>query len=157
MSKLLLLISCSFVCALNIGCSSLTHKRTAMTGIAFGVGTSVGYVSAPDSEKKEMHGFFWGAFSGLTAALISNYIYNEETAITTLQSENEKLKAEMQMFQNANKVLVSEGQGYFKTTQGETLFDGKKTKWKIYKVDKWIKETDQKLIHVDKAVEMDPL
>ena len=142
MSKLLLLISCSFVCALNIGCSSLTHKRTAMTGIAFGVGTSVGYVSAPDSEKKEMHGFFWGAFSGLTAALISNYIYNEETAITTLQSENEKLK---------------EGQGYFKTTQGETLFDGKKTKWKIYKVDKWIKETDQKLIHVDKAVEMDPL
>lgn len=142
--------------ALFCSCATPRQSRIASTLSGFAAGSAMGYSTAPTGERKEMHAMYWGGIVGLTSAILSNYYFAEETQVQQYQLENSKLKAELDLIQNANKVLLKEGKGYFKNASGEEFFNNGKAKWRIYQIDQWKKEGPNQLYHRDKMVELLP-
>lgn len=155
MTYLLRLLLCFSL--LLAACSTPQKSRTAVTLGSFVVGAGLGAATAPSDERKELHAMYWGGLLGVGAALISNYYFSEENEREKLVLENEKLKAQMELFQNANTVLLKEGKGYFKGTAGEEYFQGGKARWRLYQIDKWSKDGANRMYHQDRMVEVVPM
>lgn len=151
-SQLILLLLCVSLCS----CATPSKSRLATTVGSFALGLGVGSASAPKDERNDLHAIYWGGIFGVTAAIAANYYFNEEDSLKVSQLENEKLKAELELIQNANKVLLKEGQGYFKNAAGEEYFQSGKAKWRIYQIDKWSKDGPNRLYHQDRLVELIP-
>lgn len=128
-------------------------KRLELAGTGFLSGLAIGAANTPQDEKKELHAMYWGSVFGLTAAIIGNFIYDDNKDLSYLKQENAKLKSDLELFQNGNKVLLEQGQGQFKN---QPQLVGKKANWKVYQIDKWSKESDNKLLHQDKMIEITP-
>ncbi|MFN7455439.1 MAG: hypothetical protein ACK5RO_12355 [Pseudobdellovibrionaceae bacterium] len=128
----------------------------AATTLAFAGGALIGGQTAPKDERKELHSMYWAGIAGLSAAVISNYVYSEEEELLKARLEIEKMKAEMDLLQNSKKILVKEGTGYFQNPQGEQFFQKGKAKWRIYEIDQWVKDGPYRLYHQDKMVELFP-
>jgi hypothetical protein len=137
-------------------CATPTRSRTATAAVGFAGGAIVGASTTPVGERQEMHALYWGGILGLISSLAANYYFDDQEALHTSQLENEKLRADLELFKSANKALLKEGSGYFKNPQGEEYFHTGKAKWKIYQVDKWSKESPTRLYHQDKMVELVP-
>ena len=148
---------CVVLLILQTACATNRQNRWAVTGASFAAGTAIGVASAPASERKELHGVYWGALMGLAGALISQEIFSDEKEIERLNLENQKLGLQMDMIQNANTVLLRSGKGYFKTSTGEELFSSGKARWRLYQIDKWTKNGPNQMIHQDRMVELLPL
>lgn len=142
---------------IQIGCATNREKRWLTTGAAFTAGLGVGAASAPAGERKELHSVYWGALLGLGAALISQEIFSDEKEVERLALENQKLGLQLNLIQNANSILLREGKGYFKSPTGEELFSSGKAKWRLYQIDKWVKNGPNQLFHQDRMVELLPL
>ncbi|MFN7729449.1 MAG: hypothetical protein ACK5P7_09870 [Bdellovibrio sp.] len=138
------------------GCTTPNQKRLALAASGFAAGTAIGTATAPADERKELHAIYWGSLMGLGAALAGNYIFNDETHLSLLSQENQKLKAELDLIQAGTKILVDQGKGKFKNPVGEIELQGKKANWKIYQVDRWTKEGPNRLYHQDKMIEITP-
>jgi hypothetical protein len=137
-------------------CQTPLKSRLAATGGAAGLGYVLGATTAPKNERTELHGMYWAGILGLTAAIASNYIYNDEAKLKASQLENEKLKAQLDLINQANQVLLKEGKGYFKNSSGESLFQNGKAKWRLYQIDQWEKDGPNKMYHKDKVLEIIP-
>ncbi len=139
------------------GCATNRQNRWAATGGAVAVGLGVGAATAPNNERKELHAVYWGALLGLGAALISQEIFSDAKEIERLTLENQKQSLQLDVIQNATTVLQREGKGYFKSPTGEELLPSGKAKWKLYQIDKWVKDGPTRLIHQDRMVEIVPI
>lgn len=139
------------------GCATNRENRWAMTGGAVAAGLAIGSASAPGEERKELHAVYWGAILGLGASLLSQEIFSDAKEIERLKSENQKKDLQLDLIQNGKTVLSREGKGYFKSPSGEEFFTGEKAKWRLYQIDKWIKNGPNQLIHQDRMVEIIPL
>lgn len=138
-------------------CATPKKNRMALTSAAFVAGAAIGSATAPTDERRELHAMYWGGILGLTAALIGNYLYDEEDALINSRLENEKLRAELDLVQSSNTVLLKEGKGYFKNPAGEEYFQNGKARWRLYQIDRWLKDGPNKLYHQDRAVELLPM
>lgn len=154
------ILTAAFVLTLFIfeaGCATNRQKVWATTGTAFVAGLAIGAAAAPANERKELHALYWGSLLGLGAALISHEIFSDAGDSEKLKLENEKLSLQLDLFQNANTVLIREGKGYFKSPSGEELSSSGKAKWRLYQIDKWVKGSPNQLFHQDRMVELLPV
>lgn len=149
-----LLITLSFTLS---GCATQSQKRLTTTVSAFTLGAAIGAGTSPKDERVELHAMYWGGLLGLTAAVVSNYLYNDEKELAAARLETEKLKAELELIQNAKKTLLKEGSGRFKTAEGEEYFQSGRAKWRIYQIDQWVKDGPSKIYHQDKMLELVPI
>lgn len=139
------------------GCATNRENRWAMTGGAVAVGLAVGSAASPGEERKELHAVYWGALLGLGASLLSQEIFSDAKEIERLKAESMKKDLQLDLIQNSQTVLQREGKGYFKSPSGEEFFSGEKAKWRLYQIDKWVKNGPNQLIHQDRMVEIVPL
>lgn len=146
-----------FILSIQIGCATNRQNRWLATGVGVASGLAVGTAAAPAGERKELHAVYWGALLGLGASLIAQEIFDDEKDTQKLALENQKLSMQLDLIQNANTVLVREGKGYFKSSSGEELFSSGKAKWRLYQIDKWVKNGPNQLFHQDRMVELVPL
>lgn len=138
-------------------CSTNSKKRSAWIIGSFATGAAIGSSIAPKDERQDMHAVFWGSLAGVGAALITNSIYNDEDQISLLQKDNQKLKAELDLIQAGNKILLDQGKGKFKNPAGEAEVGAQRAHWKIYQLDRWSKEGADRLYHQDKMIEITPI
>lgn len=143
--------------ALLSACGTNSKKRDTWIVGSFAAGAAIGAASAPKDERQDMHAVYWGALAGVGAALITNSLYNDEDQIGLLQKDNQKLKAELDLIQTGNKILLDQGKGKFKNPVGETELGSKRAHWKIYQLDRWTKEGPDRVYHQDKMIEITPL
>ena len=139
------------------GCATNRENRWAMTGGAVAAGVALGSATAPGEERKELHAVYWGAILGLGASLIAQEIFSDSKEIERLKAENQKKDLQLDVIQNSKTVLLREGKGYFKSPSGEEFFSGEKAKWRLYQIDKWVKQGPNQLIHQDRMVEIVPM
>lgn len=142
--------------ALQAGCATARKTRLAWTGAAFVGGAAVGAASAPEDERTELHSLYWAGLVGVSAALLGEVFFSDEEANEKLRLENDKLKSEIELINSANRVLLKEGKGYFKNSKGEEVFPSGKARWRLYQVDRWVKDGPDRLYHQDRAVEILP-
>lgn len=149
----------------QLGCATNRQNRWLATGSAVAVGLTVGSTNAPENERKELHAVYWGALLGLGAALISQELFSDAKEIERLTLENQKQSLQLDIIQNANTVLLREGKGTFKPGVGVDLGvsgpidskTGARAKWRLYQIDRWVKGSENQLIHQDKLVELIPI
>lgn len=139
------------------GCSTPRKSRLAATAGAFVVGAGIGQSTAPADERAELHAVYWGSLAALATLIASDFYFSEEREMQLMSLENQRLKSEIELFQNANTVLLKEGKGYFKNSSGEEFFQSGRAKWRLYQVDKWQKESPTRLYHQDRMVELLPV
>ena len=125
----------------------------AATGTGIAVGALVGSATAPKEERRELHAMYWGGIIGVAAAIASNYYYSDEKDLSVMKLENEKLKAQLDIFQNGSSVLLKETTGKADTR----YFQSGKAKIKLYKIDQWVDDGPNKKYHRDQMIEILPL
>lgn len=156
----------------SFGCASMSAREKRWTAAGTGVlaGSIMGAAVTPGGERRELHSSYWGAMLGLASYFAADLLISDSEQSAALRLENEKLGLQLQVIQNANTVLLKEGNGYFKTGSGasgpsggsgsgEDLFSGsgKKAKWKLFQIDRWVKEGPSRLYHQDRMVELVPV
>ena len=147
---LVLLLLCS-------GCATSRDKRVLSTSVAAVAGALVGSSVAPSNERKELHAMYWAGIFGLSTALVSNYVFDESKDVEKFRLETEKLRAELDLLQNARKTLLKEGRGRFKTSSSsEEFFQSGQARWRLYEIDQWVKDGPDRLYHRDKMIELVP-
>lgn len=140
-----------------LGCATSRQKRLSFTGAGFVAGAALGGATAPAHERKELHALYWGGLVAVAASVLGDFLWSSEDEAARLKLENEKLKADFELLQNAKTVLLREGEGRFKTPAGSDVqLPSGKARWRLYEVDRWVKDGPDKLVHQDKVVEILP-
>ncbi len=127
------------------GCATNSKSRWAAMGLAMPIGAGVGLATTPVNEKPEFHALTWGSAFIAATALFGNYYFNDDEELKKLRLENTTLKSKSE-FQ-----LITEGKGFFKTPFEKKRT--KKVKWKVYKMDKWISDGENRKFHQDMMIE----
>ncbi|WP_413578586.1 hypothetical protein ACLVWU_08615 [Bdellovibrio sp. HCB290] len=148
MKKVLLLVVLS-----SIGCAHTTtqkvYRNMAVAGTA-----GITYGATQDSNKTAM-ALLNGALAASIAAVVTLAIENPDKEELRLRNEVEMLKSKLDEV-SSPKV----------TYQGDAMFHSripskykeliKPGEWKIYKIDEWVSDGDNRLIHQDQIVELIP-
>ncbi|WP_374029043.1 hypothetical protein [Bdellovibrio bacteriovorus] len=145
-----LLLSLGFLLS---ACSTNQKSRLAATAIGVGVGGVVGAATAPDDERPELHALYWGGILGVVTAVAANYYFSDEKDMEVMRLENEKMKAQLDFFQNGPATLLKESTG----PADKRYFQKGKAKIKLYKIDQWVEEGPNKRYHRDQMIEVLPL
>lgn len=133
-------------CLIFTLCACATNSKSRLTsmGIGFATGAVVGASTAPKNESSEQHALYWGGILGLIAGVASNYYFNDQRDMEFTKLENDKLKAQLDFFQNGPSTLLKES----KTSN---------SKIKLYKIDQWTEDGPNKRYHRDQMMEIIPL
>lgn len=148
-SQILLLGACFFISA----CATNQKSRLAATAIGIGVGAGIGAATAPEDERRELHAMYWGGIIGVVTAVAANYYFNDEKDLDVMKLENEKMKAQLDFFQNGPATLLKDTTG----TADKKYFQKGKARIKLYKIDQWVDEGPNKKYHRDQMIEILPL
>lgn len=140
------------ICLLNsAACSTAPKSRIAASLAGAGFGAGIGYVTAPEGERKEMHSLAWGGVAGLITAIISNYYFDNDTQNNqNLKIENERLKTQVEFLSsNKKEQLLRDAKG--KTQDGKS-----NARIKLYEIDEWVDDGPNVKYHRDKKLEILP-
>ena len=139
-----------YICTLSIfgGCATGQKSRLMLMGAALPIGAGVGAATAPSDERPDFHALTWGATFVALSALFGNYYFSNEEELKKLRQENSFLK-------NKPKFkLITKGKGVFKTPFSQK--GQKEVQWKVYKIDQWIPDGENRKIHQDLIIEKIP-
>ncbi|KHD89323.1 MAG: hypothetical protein OM95_04145 [Bdellovibrio sp. ArHS] len=149
-SPLLTLLCLSLILC---SCSTNQKNRLATTTAGIGVGAIIGAATAPNDERPELHALYWGGILGVVSAVAANYYFHDEKDLEVMRLENEKMRAQLDFFQNGPATLLKDTKGaadkkYFRTGKARIM---------LYKIDQWVDEGPNKKYHRDRMIEILPL
>ena len=151
------------VALMACSCASMPNRtKTILTMV--GTGLVVGTIAAnraPVEENPGTIGFLWGGSSAALAGAISLYVFDE-------QHRSEIFEKQLNASQKEVDVLRGEGDG----RSPAPIFDSESGlerqlpkeyqglvqpgKWSIYKINSWVSQGDNTLVHQDKMVRIIP-
>ena len=139
--------------ALTGACAtSQKGKIVEWSVVGAAIGSTYG-VSRPEYQDK--NAIMFGAVGAAVGALAGLYYHDPDKHSENLVNENKKLKVELDSLRNP-KVLI-ETPATFNTKIPEKY---KKLinpgEWKISEIDQWIEDSENRLIHQDKIMELVP-
>lgn len=138
------------------GCSTFTSTTKGRVyrdmAIAGALGAALGQNEA--RYKNANSGLYAGSFAA-TAAVVSLLINDPDKTNTHLKEENAKLRSELDQISNPTEVAVHPGtlSGKIPEKYKDLVQPGE---WKIYAIDQWIEDGENRLIHQDKMMELIP-
>lgn len=148
--------SSSFLLSICLFCSAcVTNQKNRLAATAAGIGTGalVGAASTPKDERSELHALYWAGIIGVVSAIAANYYFDDEKDLEVMRLENEKIKAQLDFFQNGPATLLKDTTG----SADKKYFQKGKARIKLYKIDQWVDEGPNKKYHRDQMIEILPL
>lgn len=143
-----------FIIALSLSaCATNQKSRLATTAAGVAVGAALGAGTAPSDEKPELHALYWGGIVGVIAAVAANYYFDDERDMDVMKLENDKLKSQLDFFQNGTATLLKDTKG----PADKKYFQSGKARIRLYKIDQWVDEGPNKKYHRDQMIEILPL
>lgn len=142
-----------FAVLLSSGCAtSIKGQTTEWALIGAGAGAAYGYSR---NEYKDKNAMMFAAIGAATGALISLYKQDPDQKISKLSDENAKLKKDIEAFSNPKTEF-----------QTPAMFNSKipdkykrliqPGEWRISEIDQWIEDSENRIIHQDKIMELIP-
>lgn len=120
------------------------------------MGGSIGYSGAPGDQERSPNAILGAGLGAAAAAVVSNYIYNDEEELERAKIESDRLKAELALFQNSQRVLIEERSGDYRDPDTGKKAPGRYS-LKYYKVDRLQRVDKNKMIHIDREIEISPI
>jgi hypothetical protein len=152
-----ILLFLSFFFVALIGCATNKQSREALVASTFV--TTFALTQAVDFESsvdKQATALLAATTFATASSFVANYLYNDEESLEKMRLETEKLRAELQLMQNAQKVLVDEKTGEYRDPDTGRKAPGK-YQLKYFKVDRLERVNKTKMIHIDREIEISPI
>lgn len=145
------------------GCASMSNRTKTLITMA-GTGIIVGTIAAnkaPIDENPLAHAAVWGGTSAAVAGAISLYVFDE-------QKKSEELERKLGVAQRELDSLRGEGPGlsqipiaqsdssFAKDIPAEYRSLVRPGGWSLYKINNWIVQGENTLIHQDKLLRITP-
>ncbi|MNK07438.1 hypothetical protein D3C87_253520 [compost metagenome] len=147
-------LSLCFILCLSLGaCATNQKSRLAATAVGVAAGAAIGAATAPGDERPELHALYWGGIVGVITAVAANYYFNDERDMSVMKLENEKLKSQLDFFQNGTATLLKETKG----SADKRFFQSGKANIRLYKIDQWVDDGPNKKYHRDQMIEILPI
>lgn len=135
------------------GCATTIKGQTVeWSAIGAGIGAGYGYSR---SEYKDKNAMMFAAIGAAAGALLSIYRQDPDQKISKLNEENLKLKKDIESFTNPKTVYQSPAMFNSKVPDKykRLIQPGE---WRISEIDQWVEESENRLIHQDKIMELIP-
>lgn len=141
------------------GCSTANKTNLSIMAGAGLIGSSLGSETAPKGESKSSHALLWGSMAAATAGAIAMMVNDDSKKL-----EEQRLKimsleqAQLEIQNNPPQEVLAQGSSQFseKNLPKEYRHLLSPGKWRIYKVNRWQKISDNEFVHQDKLVEIIP-
>lgn len=150
-SLLILTIFCS-------ACATNRTKQILLTTIAASTAGTIGALTSPKDESSMAHFLMWGGTAGTVAAISSMYIYENEKVQKDLELQIQSLRSDLDT-QNKKgepkleQITIDPIYKSIPKNMNQMIQPGQ---WKLYKLDRWVEDGDNRLIHQDKLLEIIP-
>ena len=139
--------------ALNASCATtIKYKMLEHSLIAGSIGAIYG---ATRPEQKEKNTMMFGSMGLALGAIASIYLQEPDTKINSLTMENQKLKSDLDEIQNPKLEFSSSG---FLNSKVPDKYKRliNPGEWRVYKLDQWVEDGENRVIHQDKIMELIP-
>lgn len=147
--KLLLIHFC-----LLSSCANQTFKQQIVTNMA--IGAAVGLlVGAGEKDYKKEHAIMYAGIASSGASLATIYLSNSDSEADRLRAQIAKIQTDFDAATNPQIEASSTGLLSSKIPEKykSMINPGE---WKIYSLDQWIEDGENRLIHQDKMMELNP-
>lgn len=146
-------ISLSIIALTLYSCAN-TPKNTLVTNVIIGV--AAGYaIGSMNKNNSVAFGLLYGGMGGTAAALGTAYLSDFDKDSKRLASENEKLRKDLEAITAPKTVYQSPAMFNSKVPDKykRLIQPGE---WRISEIDQWIEESENRIIHQDKIMELIP-
>lgn len=134
-------------------CASST-KNTLVTNVL--VGVAAGYaIGSMNKNNSVAFGLLYGGMGGTAAALGTAYFSDLDKDSKRLAAENEKLRKDLEAVTSPKTVYLSPAMFNSKVPDKykRLIQPGE---WRISEIDQWVEESENRIIHQDKIMELIP-
>ena len=134
-------------------CAS-TPKNNLVTNVLIGV--AAGYaIGSMNKNNSAAFGLLYGGMGGTAAALGTAYLTDFDRDNKRLSSENEKLRKDLEAITSPKTVYQSPAMFNSKVPDKykRLIQPGE---WRISEIDQWIEDSENRIIHQDKIMELIP-
>ena len=141
------------VTILLTGCAtSIKGQTVEWSFIGASAGAAYGYSR---SEYKDKNALMFAAIGAAAGALLGIYKQDPDQKLSRLSEENLKLKKDLESFTNPKTVYQSPAMFNSKVPDKykQLIQPGE---WRISEIDQWIEDSENKIIHQDKMMELIP-
>lgn len=141
------------ICAVLFSSCANSPKQKIVQNMM--IGALAGYaVGQLKSDNKQAHSYIY-AGAGASLAAAGSLYFTDFDESNELKSQNQKLKSELDKIYSP--ALVHESTGMMSSKVPEKYKSMiNPGEWKIYSLDQWIEDSENKLIHQDKMMELIP-
>lgn len=135
------------------GCATTPREKVIQNIL---IGSTVGFIVGQSREENRLaSGLIYGGVAGATAGLATAYFDNSDQEIKKMKDENQRLTKELEKAFSPELNFESSG------TLNSKIPEKYKSminpgEWKIYSLDQWIEDGENRLIHQDKMMELNP-
>lgn len=145
---------CLSLASILAGCSNLKTKEKVVVN-SFAAGAA-GYKFGEQKEtNKNSNALLYGSIFALGASIASVYFYDPDVEKEKYRAESEELKKKLDQFQNPRLVVETNS---FQTGKVPLKYKNmiEPGSWKIYEIDEWVEDGENRMIHQDKLMELTP-
>lgn len=142
------------VTALTLSSCASTPKNKLVTNVLIGV--AAGYaIGSMNKNNSVAFGLLYGGMGGTAAALGTAYLTDFDRDNKRLASENEKLRKDLEAITAPKTVYQSPAMFNSKVPDKykQLIQPGE---WRISEIDQWVEESENRIIHQDKIMELIP-
>lgn len=135
-------------------CANLSFKQQIVTNMV--IGAAVGLiVGAGEKDHKKEHAIMYSGIASSGAALATVYLFNSDSEADRLRAQIAKIQTEFDAAINPQVEASSTGLMNSKIPEKykSMINPGE---WKIYALDQWVEDGENRLIHQDKMMELNP-
>ncbi len=120
------------------------------------IGTAIGFIAGQSRDQNKLaNGIMFAGAAGTASGLASVYYSDLDTESKRIKEENQKMKVELEKAFSPELVHQTSGM------MNSKIPDKYKSminpgEWKVYSLDQWIEDGENRLIHQDKMMELIP-
>lgn len=147
--------------SLFLVCATNRAKSLTFMAAVGGAAATAGALSAPPEEQSGMHAVFWGAVGAAVAGVVGLFVFDEQSRSEELERKLEVSKRELDAFRGemdgtSQSSLIQSDSALGKNLPPEYRDLVKPGKWSLYKINTWVSQGENTLVHQDKMLRIEP-
>lgn len=140
--------------------SNRTKTIISMVSVGIVVGT-VAANFAPKDENRLFHGLSWGGGSAALTGVVGMYVFDDQKVHDELERKLLVTKRELDAFRgesesSAQQVELVNEPGLSRELPQEYKGLVKPGGWSVYKINSWVSQGENSLVHQDKVIRINP-
>ena len=143
-----------FIAFLFLSSCAVTPKEKIIQNIL--IGTAVGFIAGQSRDQNKLaNGILYAGAAGTITGIGAVYYSDMDSESKRIKEENQKMRAELE--KAFSPALVHQTSGMMNSKIPDKYRSMiNPGEWKVYSLDQWVEDGENRLIHQDKMMELIP-